>query len=707
MRLPAHADPVTSGLEPHPVGWRAGTARMGERVRVRRAGQRQVRGALAGLLTLVSLGAAAPAASAPPAAPVAVVSPASTTGQEGLRTSTRTTYRLDPANGVVEVAVQITLTNDQPDIVEGGYISRFYLDRFGVPVLGEADGFSASRDGRPLPVTRVPTAGVPMATATIDLVPNLFAGETQVIDLAYRIPSVPPRSEVFSRVNPAFVTFPVFAVGDPGDVYVEVIVPKALEVELVGSPMERSDEGDAVVFRAGGIDPETFLTHVVARDDDALVSVPVTFGGHRLTVLGWPGDGEWAQFVGRQVGQGVPALEDLIGLPWPGEDDLEVIETASPYLYGYAGWYRPSESLVEIGDELDARVILHELSHLWFNQRLFEERWINEGFAEVFASLALGRVGEPVVPPSPIDAADPGRIALLEWSDPDLTEPISDVQEAYGYNASYAVLEGIAQEIGEDALSEVIVAAEVRDVAYQGDGEPLRYSSALGWRELLDLLEEVGGSTTAATAFAGAVVPDDRRAELDARAAARSDYAALLDAGEGWSAPRGVRQAMAHWAFPSATSLMEAAGGALAVRDDVIEVLARVDVPAPAALEDDYEAAMDVEDLEAGTEGAVEASTEVAEAVRAEREASGPLVAVGMLGGGADGDLADARAELDAGDYERAAEDARAATAAYEGAATAGATRVGAAAGVLAAGLLLRRRHRRVTQDVPPEISVR
>jgi hypothetical protein len=141
------------------------------------------------------------------------------------------------------------------------------------------------------------------------------------------------------------------------------------------------------------------------------------------------------------------------------------------------------------------------------------------------------------------------------------------------------------------------------------------------------------------------------------------------------------------------------------VRDDVIEILAPVDVPAPAALEDDYETAMDAEELEAGTEGAVEASTEVASAVRAERDASGPLVAIGRLGGSADGDLADARAELDDGDYERAADDARAATAAYEGAATAGAIRLVAAILVSAAVvMLLRRRHRRPTPEVPPEI---
>jgi hypothetical protein len=596
----------------------------------------------------------------------------------------------------VHVSVRITLTNNQPDVSVAGGVRQFFLDRFGLPVLAEADGLVASRDGTSLTVRRVPVSGAPMATATIDLVPNLLFGQTQTIELTYRLPALPPRGEGFSRVNAAFVTFPAFAVGDPGAADIEVIVPKGLEVELVGDPMVKSEEADVVVYRAVDIaDPEAFLTSIVARDDAALVKVPVTFGEHKLTVLGWPGDGEWAAFVAAKVEHGVPALEDLIGLPWPGKDDLEVIETASPYLYGYAGWYLPSESLVEIGDELDAIVILHELSHLWFNQDLFVERWINEAFAEEYAALTLGRLGEPVTPPAAVDPADPGRIPLLDWSSPDLQEPISDAQEAYGYNASYAVLDGIAKEIGEDALSRVIVAASERTVSYVGAGKPLLYPSAPGWRQLLDLFEDVGGSTTAAATFAELVVTDEVRASMDDRTAARSRYDGLVDAGDGWSAPRGVRQAMAKWQFDIAGSLIEAAEGALAVRADVADALRPVDVPVPAALEDGYEGAMDERDLEAATDGAVDASEEVADAVIAKRAASGPLVALGTLGGNATSLLADARAALDGGRYNEATGDARAATSAYEGAAAAGALRLAIAFFILTALVLLTRRHRR------------
>ena len=120
---------------------------------------------------------------------------------------------------------------------------------------------------------------------------------------------------------------------------------------------------------------------VSARDDNKLIERVVDVGDQDVKVLGWPDDAAWADFVATQVEDGVPALEELTGLDWPATDTLDVVETASPYLYGYAGWYVRNDGLIEIGDELDQQVILHELAHVWFNDSLFSGRWINEGFA--------------------------------------------------------------------------------------------------------------------------------------------------------------------------------------------------------------------------------------------------------------------------------------------------------------------------------------
>ncbi len=81
---------------------------------------------------------------------------------------------------------------------------------------------------------------------------------------------------------------------------------------------------------------------VSARDDDQLIERVVDVGEREVNVLGWPDDAAWADFAATQVEDGVPVLEDLTGLEWPATYTLDVVETASPYLYGYAGWYLKS-----------------------------------------------------------------------------------------------------------------------------------------------------------------------------------------------------------------------------------------------------------------------------------------------------------------------------------------------------------------------------
>ncbi len=108
--------------------------------------------------------------------------------------------------------------------------------------------------------------------------------------------------------------------------------------------------------------------------------------------------------------------------------------------------------MIEIGDELDQQVILHELAHLWFNDSLFRGRWINEAFANQAAALAMAELGEDQPQPEAIEPDDPGRLKLNDWSDPDLQAEVTEDQERYGYNTSWAVLDAIADEIGVERL---------------------------------------------------------------------------------------------------------------------------------------------------------------------------------------------------------------------------------------------------------------
>ncbi len=587
---------------------------------------------------------------------------------DGFRFETSATYTLDPGALAVHVALDTTITNQR----EG-----YYLPSFSVPVLSEATGVRAVKsDGSTLPVSIEPADSERISIADVDLQPDLLYPRSQSFRLSYDLPPEPPRSDSFTRLNAAYATFPVFALGDPGLASVEVIVPDGFEVEIVGDDMSESERDGNQVFTAAAIsDPDVWSVQVSARDDEKLIEHVVDVGEEEVNVLGWPDDPDWADFAATQVEDGVPVLEDITGLPWP-SSSLKVVETASPYLYGYSGWYVRTDGLIEIGDELDQQVILHELSHLWFNDSLFEGRWINEAFAEEAAALAMADLGEEQPQPEAIRPDDPGRLKLNDWSDPDLQAEISDDQERYGYNTSWGVLDAITDEIGDQRLTDVIRAAESGQVAYRGPDDPEELARVFDWRELLDLLEELGGSEKAAGLFQRHVVSESETADFEARAVAREHYAALLEAGAGWAAPTSVRLAMADWRFDTAEELMVVATDVLATKADLLEVVDDLDVADPLELQSTFESATDLDELSAEADAALSAASSLLDATEAEADGAGPLGAVGLLFAGVDDDLEHARAAFDDGDYDASEAAASDVESTMDGAAMAGVLRL-------------------------------
>ena len=201
---------------------------------VRSWGRRVVSaGVASGLVGMSVIGVAAPAQATVPD----VVRSASF--GDGFKVETRTTYRLDPAAGVVHVAFDATLTNQRSSSVSGGYVTQYYLPDYGVPVVAEAVSLKATEGGSTLPVRRDGTDSPHLEIAVIDLQPDLMYGNTQQVHFTYDLPKVAARSEGFTRLNDAYATFPVLAIGDPGLTSVEIRVPEAFEVELVGDTMER------------------------------------------------------------------------------------------------------------------------------------------------------------------------------------------------------------------------------------------------------------------------------------------------------------------------------------------------------------------------------------------------------------------------------------------------------------------------------------
>ncbi|QGG96091.1 gluzincin family metallopeptidase [Actinomarinicola tropica] len=619
----------------------------------------------------------------------------------GLRVESTTVYTVDLAGSVIRVTHDITLTNQTPDRVTGSTIEQYYFHAYATPVLSRSNGVTATgAGGRALGVTTEPIGGGLAELATIDLSPNLFYGNSQTIRLSYDLPGQPPRSGGISNVNPAFATMPLLAAADPGLGSVELRVPSGTDVEIVGEPLTPQGSADGFDrYRADAIaDSSEWYSSVVVRDDDQLAERVVDFGPHTVRVQGWPGDDAWLDHTTRLVEEGFPLLEEAIGFAWDEDRRLTIVETVAPYLYGYAGWYEHARSLIEVGDELDEHVTLHEMAHAWFNHQLFRGRWINEAFADELSARVLVELGGEPVAPDPIDPSDPARAPLNGWETPAFDDPDSAATEAFGYNASWWLARALHDEIGAEAIAEVLRAADERRSPYPSGSTQDHLPTIADWRNLLDLLEEVGGSTGAEQLFRDHVVTPDQVEALDDRAAARATYADLLDEGDGWAPPAVLRDHMLRWEFDEATAVVDDVRDLLAARDDLADELRGIDLDVPEPLQRTFESADDLGELRDEMDAAEDAAGDLRQAVEA-RDDAGPLADVGLWFSDVDEEIEEARAAMDDGDWSGAEDGAASVADAVDGATTDGLVRLLGAVLVLVVlvggALLLRRRVRR------------
>ena len=593
---------------------------------------------------------------------------------EGLDVTSTTTYRLDSAAGVVRVVAEYRITNPLSDVRDGNIVRRPFFSGYTVPVAVGAENPAATTDGVPLAIeSRLVPDETDIYLFDISLARNLFAKQSTTVVLTYDLSGFPPRSDNQSRVNGAYAFFEAFGLGDPGQVTVRVEIPTGWDFETFGEePRRQAVDGATVLVTDDIAEPDRYALFVSARLDDALASTDVVVGDDQFSITHWPDDQEWADFVRTQLTDGVPELAELIGEPWPLSDRLVVLQTVTPYLYGYAGWFSVTDDEVEVGEDLDAEVVLHELSHAWFNSTTFSDRWVNEGFAQLYSNQAVGRLGGAAAEPESIDPAAPAALQLEDWDTPDFDDAddtTDDATEEYGYNAAWSVIDRVFDEIGEEAMSDVLVAAYGDVSPYPGDpatadevedDDPSAPERPVDRRRLLDLFERVGGSTTAADLFRDHVLSVSDTAALDdltARAEAISVYDDLVDRGAGWAAPAGLRTAMTDWAFDDVDPIVTAAGEVLDALDALATATRELGVEIPTLFEADYERAVDVADLEAIAAEIDDRIDAVAVVTAAQGRLEQPrevALRVGLMGAELDPILADARASLESGEPDAA-----------------------------------------------------
>ncbi len=557
-----------------------------------------------------------------------------------LREASHSMFTVDPA-GVVHVQVDITITNTT---VSNG-LSVYYFDAIHFSTIANALDIQASIQGAKARIDVVARNRF-YSDATIHLNSNLLPRQTQVLHVQYDIPRSGARVPGVNRVNPAYMSFVVFSYADPGMASVTVRVPTGYNVDVAWETMESTVGNGYTDYTATAIaNPGSWTAAITANNEAALHVEHLTVQKHNVDVRSWPDDPAWRRFVRRELRNGIPALERLVGSALPKDETLQITETSNPYIYGYGGWYKRTDNTISVGDALDPVVLLHETSHEWFNGSKFVERWLSEGFAQEFSTRAVTVAGKSRQEPTKPVKASAGRVTLNDWSNPNFSggrDP--DLQERYGYNAAFYVMRSISSEIGADKMRAVAQAALGQHEAYGVRQKLDEHNGTYDWQVMLDLFQRVGGSQQAESLFRKYVIGADGLAELDLRATSLGQLAKLETSASGWATPKTIRRDFENWSFRSSTPSFAKARAVLDARDLTTAKLATLGVKLPTTLQPRYENGNDA-DLEAIVKeiNTIDAAAQtVIDTTKFVRREGSPWQRIGMIGADTDKPLADA-----------------------------------------------------------------
>lgn len=623
-----------------------------------------------------------------------------------VETSASYEYLVDTKTSTIDITIALKVTADKPNRSTNTGVYEYYFKGFMLPIPKGSRDVTVSDGGVPLNIT-VDTTADEFDLLEIEFRRNIYYRQTADLVISFALPPGGPRTDQLARVNDAYVGFESWVAPTLEQAEVTIVTPAGFDDHSFGSDTFLIQAGDGQTrFRASDVDPENYWSVVSLSRRDALTSTEVSVDGHDLRIRSWPGDVKWTRHVNDNLDEGLATLIDTVGMPWPVVGELTIVESYSPYLLGYGGWYDPSLQEIEIGDELDDHVVFHELSHVWFNDSLFTKRWIIEGLAnEIGASVVESIGGDmPELPRSSmLDSAAQPLNGWYQGGDDWETE-------AWSYGASWTVTHEIGNVIGLDALSLVIQAAADGEIAYLGDSdqpEPGRRSK--DWRLYLDLIENRGqvADDRITDLFADWVLTSLEVGELVPRADARLAYDALEVSGGDWAPPLAVRTAMSDWRFTTAAELIEASQSILDQRSELEVLMADLDGSVPAELEVAYESA--ATDLTAAADAmgsTLDTARRLDETRRHIAGADGVLQRIGAIGQDFDEDLGGAVASFEAGDGERAIDQAETIDRQVDGLSSAGAVRLGSTVvGLLiaaGAGVFVRRRTKGSMPPSPP-----
>ena len=648
---------------------------------------------------------------------------------------TTTTYQLDADQAVVHVTVVVTISNNQANAVRTypctNYIiysdgSRvpfedtctdttiYYTDNAAVFVDPSGTNFAATTSGGTAKVTVTPGEAGFMSTAKLTF-PRVLFGGSRTTTLTFDLPGGAPRSTASVRAGHAYARF----CATPGGAYVgepeslTILIPSRYQVtQYVGPTLPRTDaDGTLSLVLAEAPRPDGTEWRGAcfeAFDETAFATAAYTSSsGVQVTLKAWPEDPEWLATVGAAAGGAIDDLEALIGAP-PRTKSIEMHEVVAEALGGYAGGSDTGGNARLSEAALDPIVAAHELAHAWFDSAFTSETWLLEGYAEWAAREVLAADACAL---SSVGAGAPLHISTWKSLPPIPTEA-DHAAVAAQYAAACAVVTDVAKRVGNDRMREIYAAMVGSEIPYVGGGTPeVLQARDIGWRRWLDLADERALVDDYADLDwlqdeLESVGVTGNAAELEGRSRAREAYHRLLSETQPWDPPFAIRDPMTAWSWRAATTAMDTASRAHALREEAVGLVG--ELSQSHAVEALYEAAKTQAELDAAqaaAEAEHDAAKQVAAASAAALAEQNIVQTIGLLGTDLKVDAAAAVSAVVGADYGGATTMAQAVLATAGNAESSGTIRLLVAGGILLLGLVLLVLRRRIVARRRPAVD--
>jgi hypothetical protein len=398
------------------------------------------------------------------------------------------TYEIIPSQGKVHVTLTYNLTN----LDEETRSPPAYYYSWSTYLPTEATNVRIDDSYWPLRITTT-TPGESWTRYRYEFNVELSYGISYSYTIEFDIP--------ISKNTVSFI-----ARGYTNTATVKILFPRAYydEVTLSKEGYSASTTGTHTVYTYDvPQDGDWFNTKVTALRTTVYQSISGTAElkekAPRITVSFWEGEGGKAEHIISLYRAALPLMENLWDIPFPPSYPIIVREGTYQDTKGFEGTNGGSRGITIVASHMEVdTTLIHELAHYWARRPPMAERWLWEGYAELYTYLTLRALGDYQTAQDQVN----GRAVDYQSSKAECDFPLSEWAEGIpvdscaitlGYSKSSVFLLDLYERFGLSNFKDV-------------NGMMFSWEPDVDWFDYLYILETATGQELG-RAFVGWVVP--------------------------------------------------------------------------------------------------------------------------------------------------------------------------------------------------------